>query len=113
MDFDSLSDVKFGDLDGLDEMLFANFVQHKTYREVFYSQGIVVPAYPLANADPANLDDWLQAHQVEHQAFASLLDLTNPFNLQDDAWDKEEEFYNWLSLHLTIHQQIAERLGLT
>ena len=83
MDFDSLSDVKFGDLDGLDEMLFANFVQHKTFREVFYSQGIVVPAYPLANADPANLDDWLQAHQVEHQAFASLLDLTNPFNLQD------------------------------
>jgi hypothetical protein len=113
MDFDSLSDVKFGDLDGLDEMLFANFVQHKTFREVFYSRGIQVPAYPLANADPANLDDWLLAHQVEHQAFASLLGLTNPFNILDDAWDKEEEFYNWLALHLTIHEQIAKELGLT
>ena len=76
-------------------------------------QGIPVPVYPLIDANIDNLDDWLQAHQVEHQAFAGYLGLNNPFNLLDVDWNKEEEFYDWLASHLYIHEQIAASLGLT
>jgi len=36
---------------------------------------ISVPIYPLIDAETDNIDDWLLAHQVEHQAFAGLLRL--------------------------------------
>ena len=39
------------------------------------------------------------AHQVEHQAFASLLGLENPFNLLDTDWNVESDFYDWLNQH--------------
>lgn len=113
MDFDALSIVKFGDRDSLGEFLFANSVQHQVFRETFFDQGIQVPAYPLGDADIDNLDDWLQAHQVEHQQFASLLGLQNPFNMLDTDWNKEEDFYDWLATHLTIHEQIAASLGIS
>jgi vancomycin resistance protein YoaR len=47
------------------------------------------------------------AHQVEHQAFAGLLGLQNPFNMLDVDFNNETSFYDWLSTHLYIHQQIA------
>jgi len=109
---DALSYVGFGDKDGLGLFLFENGTQHKLFRETFYDLGIAVPAYPITDADTDNLDDWLQAHQVEHQAFASLLGLDNPFNLLDANWNKEDEFYDWLASHLYIHEQIVSSLGL-
>jgi hypothetical protein len=51
-------------------------------------------------------------HQVEHQAFAALLELNNPFNLLDTDWNVEDDFYDWIASHLYIHQQIAASLGL-
>lgn len=113
VDFSTLSIVKFGDKDSLGEFLFVNAVQHQTFRTVFFDQGIQVPAYPLGDADIENLDDWLQAHQVEHQQFASLLGLQNPFNMLDADWNNEASFYDWLGTHLTIHEQIAAELGLS
>ena len=59
-----------------------------------------------------NLDDWLLAHQVEHQAFAQLLGLNNPFNMLDVNFNNENDFYDWIGTHLTIHQQIASALNL-
>ena len=70
MNMDSLSIVKFGDRDSLGEFLFENGLQHKLFQETFMDQGISVPSYPLIDANVDNLDDWLQVHQVEHQAFA-------------------------------------------
>ena len=113
MDFSTLSIVKFGDKDSLGEFLFVNAAQHQTFRDTFFDQGIQVPAYPLGDVDIENLDDWLQAHQVEHQQFASLLGLQNPFNMLDADWNNEESFYDWLATHLTIHEQIAAALGLS
>jgi hypothetical protein len=112
MDFDTLSIVKFGDVDSLQQFLFENGLQHKLFYETFMDQGIVVPSYPLMEASTDNLDDWLQAHQVEHQAFAGYLGLNNPFNLLDVDFNKEEDFYDWVANHLYIHQQIAAELGL-
>ena len=83
MDFETLSTVRFGDVDSLGEFLFENGVQHKLFQETFMDQGISVPVYPITDASVDNLDDWLLAHQVEHQAFATLLNLNNPFNLLD------------------------------
>lgn len=113
MDFATLSIVKFGDRDSLGEFLFINSVQHQVFRETFFAQGIQVPAFPLADADIDNLDDWLLPHQVEHQSFAALLGLENPFNMLDADWNNEESFYDWLATHLSIHEQIAVALGLT
>jgi len=113
VDFATLSIVKFGDRDSLGEFLFVNSVQHQVFRETFFAQGIQVPAFPLADADIDNLDDWLLPHQVEHQSFAALLGLENPFNMLDADWNNEESFYDWLATHLSIHEQIAVALGLT
>jgi hypothetical protein len=112
MNFNSLSIVEFGDRDSLGEMLFENGLQHQLFRDTLFRKGVPVPAYPLFDADPDNLDDWLLAHQVEHQLFARVLNLGNPFNLLDVNWNKEDQFYDWISNHLTIHQQIAAGLGL-
>jgi hypothetical protein len=113
MDFDTLSIVKFGDKDSLGVFLFENGRQHQVFRESFFDLNITVPAFPLIDADPDNLDDWLLAHQTEHQAFATLLGLDNPIDLLDVDWNDEEDFYEWLSGHLAIHQQIASTLGIT
>ena len=110
MDFDTLSIVKFGDVDSLGEFLFENAVQHKVFQEKFQDLGYPVPIYPLADANPDNLDDWLLAHQVEHQAFAGLLGLNNPFNMLDVDFNNESEFYDWIASHLYIHEQIYAAL---
>lgn len=109
---ETLSIVKFGDVDSLGEFLFENGQQHLLFRNTFYDAGILVPAYPITDANTENLDDWLLAHQVEHQAFATLLNLNNPFNLLDVDFNNEEDFYDWIASHLYIHQQIAAGLGL-
>ena len=112
MNMSQLSAVKFGDVESLSEFLFENGLQHKLFQETFMDNGESVPIYPLMDADTDNLDDWLQAHQVEHQYFASVLSLNNPFNMLDVDFNNEDSFYDWLSTHLYIHQQIASSLGL-
>jgi hypothetical protein len=112
MDMATLSIVKFGDVDSLGEFLFENGIQHKLFYETFLDNGFLVPSFPLIDANPNNLDDWLLAHQVEHQAYAAILGLNNPFNLLDTDWNIEDDFYDWVSSHLYIHQQIVASLGL-
>jgi len=109
---EALSYVKFGDKDGLGEMLFENGVQHLLFYQILADNGILVPKYPITDADPAQLDDWLFVHNQEHQALASVLNLDNPFQLLDADWNVEDDFYDWIGVHQTIHQQIAGALGV-
>jgi hypothetical protein len=51
-------------------------------------------------------------HNQEHQRLASVLGLDNPFQLLDSDWNVEEDFYDWIGVHQTIHQQIATALGV-
>lgn len=110
---ETLSIVKFGDVDSLGEFLFENGMQHRLFQQIIMDQGVSVPVFPLTEADPDNLDDWLLAHQVEHQAFANILQLENPFNLLDSDWNKEEDFYDWVANHYYIHEQIVAALNIT
>jgi hypothetical protein len=112
MNMATLSIVKFGDVDSLGEFLFENGVQHQLFRETFFDRGIQVPAYPLIDVNVDNLDDWLLPHQDEHQSFASLLNLNNPFNMLDVDFNKEDDFYDWIASHLYIHEQIAAALNI-
>jgi hypothetical protein len=112
MDMDNLSYVEFGDVDGLGVMLFENGVQHKLFYEQLADKGILIPQYPLIDADPANLDDWLFVHNQEHERLASQLNLDNPFQLINADWQVEDDFYDWIGVHLSIHQQIVKVLGL-
>lgn len=112
MNMDTLSAVEYGNDESLQEFLFENGLQHNLFQQTFMDRDIPVPVFPLIDADTANLDDWLLAHQVEHQAFAGLLGLNNPFNMLDVDFNNESDFYDWLSNHLYVHQQIAATLGL-
>ena len=112
MNMDSLSAVEYGNDDSLQGFLFENGLQHKLFQETLMDAGISVPVYPLTDAVTSNLDDWLLAHQVEHQAYAGLLGLNNPFNMLDVDFNKEEDFYDWLASHLYIHEQIVAALGV-
>jgi hypothetical protein len=109
---DSLSAVEYGNDESLQQFLFENGLQHKLFQETIMDNGISVPVYPLMDAQTSNLDDWLLAHQVEHQAFAGLLGLNNPFNMLDVDFNNESDFYDWLASHLYIHEQIVSSLGL-
>ena len=109
----TLSIVKFGDVDSLAKFAFENGLQHKLFQETLMDQGFTVPVFPLIDINIDNIDDWLLAHQVEHQAFASLLGLNNPFNLLDVDVNREDDWYDWVASHLYIHQQIAASLNLT
>ena len=112
MNLDTLSNVVFGDSDGLREMLFENAVQHQTFANQLADTGILIPRFPIADADIEDLDDWLWAHSVEHNALAEQLGLENPFDLFDTDWNQEDDFYEWLQGHLSVHQSIINRLGL-
>jgi hypothetical protein len=92
---------------------FENGLQHKLFQETLMDQGFTVPIFPLIDINIDNIDDWLLAHQVEHQAFAGLLGLNNPFNLLDVDVNREDDWYDWVASHLYIHQQIAASLNLT
>jgi len=109
---DNLSYVEFGDVDGLGVMLFENGVQHKLFYEQLADKGILIPQYPIIDADPENLDDWLFVHNQEHERLASQLNLDNPFQLINADWQVENDFYDWIGVHLSIHQQIVKVLGL-
>jgi len=109
---DDLSYVEFGDVDGLGVMLFENGVQHKLFYEQLADKGILIPQYPIIDADPDNLDDWLFVHNQEHERLASQLNLDNPFQLINADWQVENDFYDWIGVHLSIHQQIVKVLGL-
>jgi hypothetical protein len=113
MNMETLSIVKFGDVDSLGEFLFENGTQHKLFQQTLQRQGVNVPIFPITDADTNNLDDWLLAHQVEHQAFAKILNLNNPFNMLDVDFNNESDFYDWVASHLYIHQQIAAKLNVT
>jgi len=108
MNFDTLSAVEYGNNDSLQEFLFENGLQHKLFQEVFMDGGVTVPIYPLIDAETDNLDDWLLAHQVEHQAFSSLLDLNNPFNMLDVDFNNESDFYDWLASQLCTAQETCQ-----
>lgn len=112
MNMDRLSIVKFGDVESLGEFMFENALQHTLIATALIDQDYVIPRYPIMDADPDNLDDWLQIHQVEHQAFSAATGLDNPFNLLDLDFNNEEQFYDWLSTHLLIHEQLVANLGL-
>lgn len=110
---ETLSIVEYGNNESLGEFLFENGLQHKLFQEIFMDNGISVPIYPIIDAQTDNLDDWLLAHQVEHQAFAGLLELNNPFNMLDVDFNNESDFYDWIASHLYIHQQIVASLGIS
>ena len=113
MNFEALAQVRFGDPDSLKEFFFENGIQHQSFAERLIDLGFDVPRYPIMDADVEDLDDWLQIHQIEHQAYATILDLDDPFNLLDTDWNQEDDFYDWINTHLLIHEQIARSLGVS
>lgn len=113
MDMATLSAVKFGDVDSLALFSFENGLQHRLFTQTLMDQGFEVPVFPIIDINVDNIDDWLLAHQVEHQAYAGILGLNNPFNMLDVDVNREEDFYDWIATHLYVHQQIAASLNLT
>jgi hypothetical protein len=107
-----LSSVEFGDDDGLKVFLFENAQQHQLFRHQFLVNNLLVPGYNLFDVELENIDDWMLPHQVEHQQFATYLGLQNPINLLDFNWNEEGQFYDFISTHLQVHQNLISALGL-
>lgn len=113
MNIPALEIVTFGDLDSLKEMLLENGVQHQTFAQFIVLQhNVAMPSYPIIDANPDNLDDWLQIHWEIHVAEDRVLGLSTPFNLLDTDWNKEPDFYEWVSAHANAHSQRIAALGL-
>jgi len=112
MNFANLSSVVFGDKEAMKDFLFENSLQHTLFRDTLIANGANPPGYPITDVDFDNFDDWLLYHQNEHQYFAAVLDLNNPFNMLDADFRKEDDFYEWISQHYLIHTQIAASLGV-
>jgi hypothetical protein len=113
MNMEVLASVIFGEKESLDSFLLENGLQHQLFRDTLAQQNVVSPAFPLVDVDVDLFDDWLQMHQVEHEFFAAQLELSNPFNMLDMDFRKEDDFYEWLSQHYLIHLQIAASLGIS
>ena len=114
MNIDDLAAVEYEDIEGFNRFSFENYQEHLLFRDVLERDtGIVIPAYPIADADPKDIDTWLLDHYQEHSAIAAVLNLDISVNLLDTDWRKEEDFYDWLNLHYLMHEQIIKTLGLT
>ena len=110
MNLSSLTIVTFGDAESLKEMLWENALQHDLFAKLMAQSTNPVfpygpPRYPLAEADPDNLDDWLQVHYLVHRAEDELLGLETPVNMLDTDWNKETDFYDWVNYHANAHAQ--------
>ena len=89
MNFANLSSVVFGDKEAMKDFLFENSLQHTLFRDTITAAGGNPPGYPITDVDFDNFDDWLLYHQNEHQYFAAVLDLNNPFNMLDADFRKD------------------------
>ena len=112
MDMDAISLVRHGDIDSLQGFALENGLQHQLFYDTLADNGVQLPKFPLIDINPNDVEDWLLAHQVEHQAISAQLELSNPVNLLDSNWNDESSFYDWISTHLSLHQQIVAALGL-
>lgn len=114
MNIDDLASVEYLDDEGFNRFSFENAQEHMLFRDVLARDAsIVIPAYPLYDPDPTDIDNWLLNHYQEHLAIADALNLDISVNLLDTDWRKEEDFYDWLNLHYLMHSQIIKTLGLT
>jgi hypothetical protein len=112
MNMDAISLVRHGDIDSLQGFALENGLQHQLFADTLADNGVRIPKFPLIDINPNDVEDWLLAHQVEHQAISAQLGLSNPVNLLDSNWNDESSFYDWISTHLSLHQQIVAALGL-
>jgi hypothetical protein len=112
MNMDAISLVRHGDIDSLQGFALENGLQHQLFADTLADNGVQLPKFPLIDINPNDVEDWLLVHQVEHQAISAQLGLSNPVNLMDANWNDESSFYDWISTHLSLHQQIVVALGL-
>jgi hypothetical protein len=112
MNMDAISLVRHGDTDSLQAFALENGLQHQLFADTLADLDIRIPKFPIIDINPNDIEDWLLAHQVEHQAISAELGLSNPVNLLDSNWNDEDSFYDWIGTHLSLHQQIVVALGL-
>jgi hypothetical protein len=112
MNMDAISLVRHGDTDSLQGFALENGLQHQLFADTLADFDIRIPKFPIIDINPNDIEDWLLAHQVEHQAISAELGLSNPVNLLDANWNDEDSFYDWIGTHLSLHQQIVVALGL-
>ena len=93
MNMDALSLVRHGDTDSLQAFALENGLQHQLFADTLADLDIRIPKFPIIDINPNDIEDWLLAHQVEHQAISAELGLSNPVNLLDANWNDEESFY--------------------
>lgn len=130
MKIDTVSNMNYNDPAALAGFFFTHYMAHAQYASaiaVKYSQN--TPMFDLVDVAAQTewvkvmgkkdekltvytLDVWLRRHNDLHNAETEVLGLGNTVALEPVDFSDEEQFYDWLSDHLLVHQLQDGALGL-
>ena len=95
---------------------FANVASHRDIiRRVQETRGIRLeehPMDPFDPNDPASLQQFLNAHQDEHNDFAVALGIAS-YDLSTVDWQDPDDLARWTLAHAQMHTAASQLLGIS
>lgn len=127
------SQTPFGDTTGLKDFFFVHRLVHINADAAIAAMGLGNPpnaaldaqnaldAWAALMVDPqaANqrmryaLQDWLNLHNVLHQAEYAALNFGPAPDLSQVDFSKPEQYYDWMFAHSTVHDTLNAAVGIT
>jgi hypothetical protein len=111
MNLASIADAKMSDAEQARQLFDANFLLHETINNQLLSLGIVLPHFPLWVDESAD-QDWLEAHNREHQSWSAALNIGEIPSLDTVDFKDDVMANDWIQRHLQHHSIVASALGL-
>lgn len=91
---------------------FAHMAHHRDInRTILMSTGTRLDEYILDPLNPQDIGVWLYQHQLMHQQFESVLNISG-YDLLDVDWQNQQELAGWILLNANTHLQAADILKL-
>ena len=114
MDISPFSFFTYKDTPAWEDFLLVNGLAHDNYNtalELLGKQPVNYPLYEKADTENGTFD-WLQTHYLMHLNLAATLGIPDLPDLSDVEIHSDDEFFNWLQLHMQQHQIIDAVLNL-
>ena len=106
MDISIFNDFVFSNEEAWEDFLMANAKSHDLYNVTLEGLGLPINSVNLIDMDDSQdgRNDWLQNHNVAHQYLAATLGIDTVPDLYDVQLKDDNQFANWLQLHIQQHQ---------
>lgn len=112
MDQSVLLTPVFGKAESLYAFALENALEHQLFSRILNDRyGARIEQRPIIDLDPANFDDWLQMHALQHMSEAQAVGATVPPWLNNVNMDVQDAFYQWVGDHASLHQYFANLIG--